>query len=133
MRHYFRTVVLGLAGCLVPLVACQGQGLSNSYEPLNPTISPYLNLLRFDRGPLPNYYSLVRPQLRQQAFNRDATRAIQHNLRQLSTIERAAAAAVGQEGGIRLQQSGVRPTGVSGQFQSFSHYFPAPQATRNRR
>ena len=39
------------------------------YQPKTPTVSPYLNLLRFNDSGLPNYYSLVRPQQRQRAFN----------------------------------------------------------------
>lgn len=39
------------------------------YEPARPTISPYLNLLRENVSPIPNYYSLVRPQLQQQRIN----------------------------------------------------------------
>ena len=39
------------------------------YQPPTPTISPYLNLLRFNDSELPNYHSLVRPLQRQRAFN----------------------------------------------------------------
>jgi hypothetical protein len=42
------------------------------YAPTKPTVSPYLNLLRNDAGALPNYYSLVRPQLNQARFNERA-------------------------------------------------------------
>lgn len=39
------------------------------YRPQTPTVSPYLNLLRFNDSGLPNYYGLVRPELRQRSFN----------------------------------------------------------------
>ena len=42
------------------------------YQPRKPTISPYLDLLRFNDGELPNYYSLVRPQQQQRAFNTES-------------------------------------------------------------
>ncbi len=46
---------------------CHAQG--PRYQPSRPTVSPYLNLFRNNTGPLPNYYSLVRPELYQQRIN----------------------------------------------------------------
>lgn len=62
---------LSLCVVLVAIAAThevRGQGVRR-YQPSRPTVSPYLNLYRNNTGPLPNYYSLVRPQLNQQAFN----------------------------------------------------------------
>ena len=42
------------------------------YTPSSPTVSPYLNLTRFNNSALPNYYAFVRPQIRQREFNRQA-------------------------------------------------------------
>ncbi len=42
------------------------------YQPRKPTISPYLDLLRFNDGGLPNYYSWVRPRKQQRAFNTES-------------------------------------------------------------
>lgn len=39
------------------------------YQPSSPTVSPYLNLTRFNGGGLPNYYALVRPRIQQREFN----------------------------------------------------------------
>jgi hypothetical protein len=39
------------------------------YQPARPTVSPYLNLLRQNNSALPNYYSLVRPDLQQYQVN----------------------------------------------------------------
>ncbi len=68
-----RAQLLHLSGTVIVLALLGGsasfaQGVRR-YEPSRPTISPYLNLFRNNTGPLPNYYSLVRPQLQQQAFN----------------------------------------------------------------
>jgi hypothetical protein len=46
----------------------RGQGMRR-YQPSRPTVSPYMNLFRGNVGPLPNYFSLVRPQINQQAVN----------------------------------------------------------------
>ena len=43
------------------------------YQPDRPTVSPYLNLLRSDVGPVTSYYGMVRPQLNQQAANTTTT------------------------------------------------------------
>lgn len=39
------------------------------YRPSTPTVSPYNALTRLNGGALPNYFSIVRPQLDQRAFN----------------------------------------------------------------
>jgi len=48
--------------------ASMAQGVRR-FQPSRPTVSPYMNLFRNNTGPLPNYYSLVRPQIQQEAFN----------------------------------------------------------------
>ena len=125
------SIAIALGGCLLICGTVRGQGL-RSYEPASPTVNPYLNLLRTDFGPLPNYHSLVRPQLRQQAFNREASREIEYNLRQLSAVEQTPAAE-SPGGVIQVRQAQGRPPRVSSQFQYFSHYFPPPRAARPRR
>ena len=131
MRHRIGLTICTLWGCLLLLGPAHAQGLG-TYEPSSPTVSPYLNLLRSNFGPLPNYHSLVRPQLRQQTFNREASREIQYNLRQLNALSQTPP---GQEptGNIRVRQSQVAPTGLPGQFQYFSHYFPPPRSALPRR
>jgi hypothetical protein len=72
--------VLALAAAMLALAAVPSYGQQlRRYQPSSPTISPYMNLLRTNVGPLPNYYSLVRPQLNQLEFNRQqvATQAQQ--------------------------------------------------------
>jgi hypothetical protein len=120
-------VLVVLGGLFPPGEAAWGQNRGRTYQPTRPTTSPYLNLLRTDSGPLPNYQSLVRPQLEQQEFNRRASRDIAYNLRQITTLEAA------QQAPLRIGEAQVRPTGVFGQFQFYSHYFPSPAPARVRR
>jgi hypothetical protein len=62
---------------LAALVAAESQAQTPRYQPSRPTVSPYLNLFRNNTGPLPNYYSLVRPQLYQQDFNQRQTQMME--------------------------------------------------------
>jgi hypothetical protein len=97
------------------------------YSPQRPTISPYLNLLRNDSGPLPNYYSLVRPQLRQQSFDNRmlaATRAQEQQVQQLREITDAAAAG----------PTGTASTfGNLSHFRNQSHFYPVKQKNFQKR
>lgn len=113
--------------------ASNGQDIPR-YSPQRPTISPYLNLLRNDNGSLPNYYSLVRPQLFQQSFdnrvlmaNRAQERAIQ-KLSDLASTETTGATGSGSSFGD-LSHFGNRS-----HFYQLKQTFPVRQNRfRNRR
>lgn len=94
---------------LIALVAAadaRGQGMQR-YQPSRPTVSPYMNLFRNNVGPLPNYYSLVRPQLNQLAFNDQVlAQQIQQNA-SLTLLQSQAG------------QQGVTPTGKSSWFMTY--------------
>lgn len=77
------------------------------YQPSRPTVSPYLNLFRNNTGPLPNYYSLVRPQINQLAFN-------QQQLIQ-QTQQNASLGLLQNE----LRQQGTTPTGKHSGFMTY--------------
>jgi len=64
IRHLFRAALI-----LVVLVVCSRDAAAQvrRYQPRQPTLSPYLNLLR-PEGALPNYYALVRPFEEQRRF-----------------------------------------------------------------
>jgi hypothetical protein len=70
MKSLFERIACASVVVLASLAAadCQAQQAPR-YQPSRPTVSPYLNLFRNNTGPLPNYYSLVRPELYQQRFN----------------------------------------------------------------
>ena len=79
---------------------------ARSYRPSSPTMSPYLNLLRTNTSAVPNYYSFVRPQQRQQEFNR-----------QEQTLRQKQAQTLGKvQNDVQLGQSPIRATGTGGGF-----------------
>jgi len=115
---------------LVQAAATTGYGQQlRRYQPARPTVSPYLNLLRNDNASgVPNYYGLVRPQLQQQAINR------QQGV--LQAQQSAAITALAQR-----FEAGVTPTGKGAQFmvpgsratfQNTSRYYQQPRAVRRR-
>jgi len=107
------------AGCLV-LVSATASTAQQRYQPSTPTVSPYLNLFQNNRNgkfsrALPNYYSLVRPQLQQQQINNTQQQLIQQ---QDNTIQQL-------QGSVQiLQQPATQVvTGHNSSFLNTSHYF----------
>jgi len=83
----------------------------------SPTISPYLNLGRDDGlDTLPNYFSLVRPQLEQQAINRQQNRRLQSLGRDVQQIQQSAFDPAGSEQ--------IRATGHTTRFLNTLQFFP---------
>jgi hypothetical protein len=103
-----------LAGIALGCSRSQGQYPPARYQPSRPTVSPYLNLLRTDRGPLPNYYTFVRPQLEQQWTNQQLQAGIVQNRTNLQ--------ALGQQVG-QIQAATMQPTGTGASFMNYSHYY----------
>jgi hypothetical protein len=118
-----REIFLVLLWLGIPAATCCGQGpgsLPGRYQPSRPTVSPYLNLLRRDAGPIPNYFSLVRPQLqqletnqRQQAINLRQQDQLQNLDNQMLTITQSPAAATGTGATFR-NYGGYYSTGRAG-------------------
>jgi hypothetical protein len=93
------------------------------YQPSRPTVSPYLNLFRENNGVIPNYQSLVRPMLQQQAINQYQGQLLQQQNRRISQL---------QTGQSQLEQA-ASPTGKGGAFnrmgssstfQNTSRFYP---------
>jgi hypothetical protein len=108
------------ASCLV-LIATAAGSAQERYVPSSPTVSPYLNLFQNNRNgnfnrALPNYYSLVRPQLQQQRINQTQQQLVEE---QNSTINQL------QENVQVLQQqpSSKVVTGHNSWFLNTSRYF----------
>jgi hypothetical protein len=57
------------------------------YQPNRPTVSPYLDLFRFNDSNVPNYYTLVRPMQQQRVFEQQQQRLNQQQLRELSQLQ----------------------------------------------
>lgn len=122
--------------CLTAFASESYAQQARRYRPSSPTISPYLNLLRNDNvGGLPNYYSLVRPQLQQQSFNQQQ-RAF--NAQQLSFEAQQAAALGSLSNQVQPlvtptgKASGFMTQGGGASFQNTSRYFPQQRAASRR-
>jgi hypothetical protein len=87
--------VLASAWLLVDAGASYGQ-YQRRYEPSRPTVSPYLNLFRFNNSVVPNYQSLVRPeqealrfQQRQQIYDRQQTQQMNQLRSNVTQLQQA--------------------------------------------
>jgi hypothetical protein len=119
MRISTSSLILA-AVALSPLIA-GAQGRPQRYTPSRPTVSPYVNLLRRDAGPVTNYYTLVRPQQQQQAINQQQQSV---NLQQQSLLQtQQQGLRTVQEGLLQIRQPAVNPTGTGGGFMNFSHFY----------
>lgn len=92
------------------------------YTLSRPTVSPYLNLLRRNSefNPLPNYQTLVRPQLEQRQQSQQRDMAISRLQSRVTNMQGRAA--------IEAQRQGRRNPFVTGHptgFMRYLHYYPA--------
>lgn len=88
--------------------------------PLQPQLSPYLNLLRNDSSALSPYHSFVQPRRQQlQAFQQQASR--------LDRLERVTASPHPTRG---QPSTGRLPTGSGSYFQSYLHFYPGRRPDR---
>jgi hypothetical protein len=82
-----------LAALLAGLVMLAGTGVSHAqyqqrrYEPSRPTVSPYLNLFRFNDSVIPNYQSLVRPEQQALRFKQQQQQLNRQQQRELGKIQ----------------------------------------------
>lgn len=99
-------IALLAAGASLGATAVDAQGVPR-YSPQTPTLSPYLNLLQADRGPLPNYFTLVRPLQRQAQLNQQAGLELR---RQATEIEQTR---------VEFGQRAITATGKASWFFNF--------------
>jgi hypothetical protein len=92
--------------------------VARRYQPSRPTVSPYLNLFRNNVGPLPNYYSLVRPQINQLAVNNQVAAQQAQQSASLNMLQ------------SQSSQQAVTPTGKNSWFMTYSRqsFMSAPGA-----
>ena len=57
------------------------------YEPSRPTVSPYLNLFRFNNSVIPNYQSLVRPEQQAQRFRQQQLQLDRQQQQELQRLQ----------------------------------------------
>lgn len=84
-----------------------------------PTVSPYLNLVRDDgdTSDVPNYQSLVRPQIEQSRTNRRQRQRLQKLGRQVRQLQTSKSPSTGET-------DQVRETGHAVRFMNLLHYYP---------
>ena len=126
--EYGRPWLLGLAilvVCSVVNSECLAQR-SSRYEPSSPTVSPYLNLLRRDSGGVPNYYSFIRPQQRQQTAN-SRQQIVNQQIGRALERQQDELLQFGDQ-----MQSQIAPTGAGSVFLNFSHYYLPGRRERRR-
>ncbi len=104
---------------------CQAQELRR-YQPNTATLSPYLNLGRFNNGGLPNYYALVRPQNRQRQVNFQTQRLQRQQAASLQQLGRVAQPQ-GQQANGAVTGTGSRflTSGSRGVYQNTLQFYPA--------
>jgi len=112
-------IVVSVAALVISSSIAQAQApVRRTWSPSS-TLSPWLNLFRYDSGVLDPYNSLVRPRLE-----------LQDRLRrqQLGLARQAAGlSAVRQQMIQSGDQMPIRPTGASSVFMNYSHYYPGFQ------
>lgn len=103
------------------------------YRPARPTVSPYLNLLNNNGNVsgLPNYYSLVRPQIYQQEFEQQQ---YQYRVQQNQTIRKLQSdqLTLKKEGPRSGTQSWFLTPGLRSQYQNTSIYYSRSGVVPNR-
>jgi multidrug efflux pump subunit AcrA (membrane-fusion protein) len=57
------------------------------FEPSRPTVSPYLNLFRFNNSVIPNYQSLVRPEQQAQRFRQQQLQLDRQQQQELQRLQ----------------------------------------------
>jgi hypothetical protein len=129
MRQLLRSSAPAVVGCcsiflfLLATPSFAQQRGDGQYRPARSTTSPYLGLLQGNNGPIPNYYSLVRPRLEQQAFNQQMRATTQVQSMEIQALSRASS----------VGEPNAPTTGNSAWFQQHLHYYPTVGATPSRR
>lgn len=101
---------------------------SNRYVPSRPTVSPYLNLLRNDASAATNYYTLVRPQLDQQALNYQQQMMINEQSEEIRQLQSQRVES--QKLVVRVPQGNGRSGSV---YNDRSHFYPQTSTVGKRR
>jgi hypothetical protein len=94
------------------------------YRPSSPTLSPYLDLLRSDVGPLPNYHMYYRPRVQVRRTLEEQDLALRRQAAGMRTL--------GTQVGQLQGAAAIRPTGTAGTFMNYSHYYRMGPASRGR-
>ncbi len=125
-RFHLAVALLGAVVVFSAVDSASGQSIRPRprYRPATPTLSPYMDLLRFNDGMLPNYHTFVRPK-------QEYRRTVQ---RQDIAIRNQAAriGALGQQVNRIEYHPAIRPTGAAGGYMNYSHYYQMRSPLRGR-
>lgn len=127
-----RILLAAASACLILASASPSAAQVARYQPQTGTISPYLNLARFNGGGLPNYYALVRPQLQQRQINQQAQTVLLNQDRRLSRLQGEV-----QQGSITPSATGTGSwfmvPGKEAKFLNTTSFYPEPVFRGQRR
>ena len=115
-------------------LACNSQAINaqtKRYQPSSSTISPYLNLTRFNNASVPNYYSLVRPLQHQQSLNKQEQALRKQQATTLGKIQNDLLRATTASG--TGTGSGFMTQGLRSRFLDTTRYYRQPNVPRARR
>jgi hypothetical protein len=122
VRKLFPLLVLAMGTWLAVAERCSAQGQSRppgrggySDRIRRPAVSPYLNLYRGGSRGLPNYYTLVRPQLDQLDTNSRERQAV-------ADLDRSFANEI-----QRRERQSLPETGHEVRYRYFSHFYNREQ------
>ncbi len=115
---------------LLPAQHCSAQ--VTRYQPSSPTVSPYLNLTRPSYGGVPNYFALVRPQIQQQNYNRQAQNLIGRQQRDILALQNEVQQEL-QPVSATGKGSWFMAPGTRERFLDTSRYYPQPSFNQRRR
>ncbi|GAB5405595.1 MAG: hypothetical protein Aurels2KO_38260 [Aureliella sp.] len=120
MRVATLAMLAASVAAVVPAQSSFAQTRSQrAYQPARPTISPYTGLTQSNFGALPNYFSIVRPQLEQRSFNRRIQTTTRFQALSIQNVE-------------NRETPEVVRTGRSAGFENYLHYYQ-PIRLRERR
>jgi hypothetical protein len=124
-RPITKLLLAGATACFWLLLVTDSMAQGRRYQPQTPTLSPYLNLSRFNTGGLPNYYALVRPLVQQRQVNLQGREIVLEQQRQITTLQSEL-----QRGVESSSQTGsaswFMTSGVQSRFLDTSSYYPEP-------
>ncbi len=97
---------------------------------ITPSVSPYLNLLRENRSFVPNYFTFVRPEVRQLETNMAQGAAIgQLETRQAQIMQMQQQLPTGQTPPLQTFPQMQSTTGHPTSFMNYLHYYPYQRST----
>lgn len=87
MSAAYKSLLIAVLVSLLALVDATAGYAQRRYEPSRPTVSPYLNLFRFNNSVIPNYQSLVRPEQQAERFRQEQRQLNRQQQREVQQLQ----------------------------------------------